>query len=290
MTKWIIALAVLLCGPGPEEDYAALTASEAAKRRQREEEIRAAHQALDDGRYEKAVELAKHARQLEEEIGRIRADARVCLRNLLAELVAKLDHDEFQVREAASAKLRELGTLAQPGLVRHRLKAASPECRYRLDELLQGVSVDGDGRIHQWAADATASSEYTPTDWSAKQVTGAPDTLQGGDARTAWAAREADGGTEWLRLTYPFSVRISRLRIHENYVPGGVVAVDVVGTDGTRRRAWEGADPGGAAPVWFDVDLQGAVGREVVIVLDTKKNGGWEEIDAVELIGELLED
>jgi len=27
-----------------------------------------------------------------------------------------------------------------------------------------------------------------------------------------------------------------------------------------------------------------------VIVLDTKKNSGWEEIDAVEILGELVED
>jgi len=290
MIKWIVAASLLLSLPGPEEDYAALVASEAAKLRQREEEIRAAHQALDEARYDQAVELAKHARQLEAEIGRIRKDAGACLRKLIADLVAKLDDDDFQARESASAKLRALGAVAQPGLLRLRLAQTSPESRYRIDELLQGVSVDAQGRVHQWACDAEASNEYSPTDWSAKQVTGAPDTLEGGDARTAWAAKEADAGTEWLRLKYPFPVRISRLRILENYVPGGVVAVDVVGLDGVRRRAWEGSDPGGAAPAWFEVDLKGEVGREVIITLDTKKNSGWEEIDAVELIGELVED
>jgi hypothetical protein len=290
MTRWIVASALLLWRSGSEADYAALVASEAAKQRQREEELRDAHRALDEGRYDRAVLLAKHARQLEEEIGRIREDARGCLRKLVAELVAKLDDDDFQVRDGASAKLRELGSVAQALLVRQRLKAASPEARYRLDELLRGVSVDAEGRVRQWAVDASASSEYTPTDWSAKQATGPPDSLDGGDARTAWAAKEADAGTEWLRLSYPLPVRMSRLRILENYVPGGVVAVDVIGPDGGRRRAWEGNDPGGPAPVWFEVELGGALGREVVVVLDTKKNSGWEEIDAVELIGELLDE
>jgi hypothetical protein len=290
MVQWIVVLSLFLCPPGPDEDYPALVAREAATLRQRDLDRRAAHEALDLGRYEKAVELAKHARLLDEEIGRIRKEARVRLRELVADLVAALDDDDFQARETASGKLRALGAAARPELLRHRRTQTAPEVRYRIDELLPGISVDPQGRIHQWAVDATASSEYSPTDWSAKQATGPPDTLQGGDARTAWAAKEADAGTEWIHVTFPLPVRISKLRVLENNVPGGIVAVDVVGPDGLRRRVWEGNDPGGVAPVWFEAGLQGATGREVVIVLDTRKNSGWEEIDAVDLVGDLLED
>jgi hypothetical protein len=290
MVKMLAALLMLLGPKGPEEEYPALVAAEAAKQSQSAEELRAAHQALDEGRYAEAVDFAKHARLLGQEIARIRGETRVCLRKLVAGLVEKLDDDAFEARNAASASLRALGAAAIPWLVRLRLTQTSPESRCRIDELLQGVSVDASGRIHQWACDAAASSEYSPTDWSAKQIIGPPDTLQGGDARTAWAAKEADAGPEWIHLKYLLPVRISKLRILENYTPGGVVAVDVVSLDGVRRRAWEGDDPGGAVPVWFEVDLKGAVGREVVILLDTKKNSGWEEIDAVELIGELLEE
>ncbi|HVE43231.1 MAG TPA: hypothetical protein VNM14_25370 [Planctomycetota bacterium] len=290
MIKWIVALSLLLCRTAPEDDYPALLAAEAAKRRQRDEEQRAAHQALDEGRYEKAVELAKHVRVLDDEIARARHEARACLKKLVAELVAKLEDDAFQVREAASEKLRGLGVAGQAELARIRPTVTLPETRYRIDELLPGISVDAQGRLHQWASEATASSEYTPTDWSAKQVTGAPDTLQGGDARTAWAAKEADAGAEWIRVVFPLPLKISKIRVLENYVPGGIVAIDVIGADGVRRRAWEGNDPGGEAPVWFEAGLQGAAGRELVIVLDTKKNSGWEEIDAVEILGELVED
>ena len=290
MLKWIAAASLLLLRPGPDEDYAALVDSETAKRARMDEEMREAHRALDEGRYARAVELARHARALDEEIARIREESRACLRKLVAGLAVKLDDDDFQVREAASDKLRALGAPARPLLIRHRRAATSPESRYRLDELLPGISADPEGQVRQWASDATASSEYTPTDWSARQVTGPPDTAQGGDARTAWAAKEADGGTEWIRLTYPLAVRIVKVRIHETYVPGAVVAVDVVGPDGARQRAWEGTDPGGAAPVWVELDLGGLVGREIVIVLDTKKSPGGEEIDAVELVGELIDD
>lgn len=285
MILWMTAV-LLLAGDG----YAALLEAGDRKQQQREEELRSAHRALDDGRYDEAVARAKHARILEHEVATLREEARASLKLLAADLVAKLDDDEFEARETASRRLRELGPVVQPHLIRLRRAQSSPEVRCRIDELLTNVSVDPAGRVHQWASDASASAEYTPTDWSAKQITGPPDTPQGGDARTAWAAKEADGGTEWIRLAYALPVRMTSLRIHENNVPGGVAAVDVVAADGTRTRVWEGVDPGGPAPVWFEVDLKGVSGREVVITLDTKRNAGWEEIDAVELIGDLLDD
>ena len=285
MIKMLTVL--LLALPGPEDDYAALVASAAAKERQRDGDLQAAHRALDEGAYDRAVELAKRARELDAEIGPIRTEARACLGKLVAQLVAKLDDDEFSVREGASGRLRALGSVAVPGLIRCRKSEKSPESRYRLDALLRGISVDDAGRVRQWAMEATASSEYGTTDWSASQAAGEPDAPEG-DSRTAWAAKDADGGPEWLRLKFPAAVRVAKIRVHENLTPGGVVAIDVVGLDGVRRRAWEGED--GGAGAWFEADLQGFVGREIVIVLDTRKHAGWEEIDAVELIGDLVED
>lgn len=283
--KLLTAAILLLAVSGPEEDYPALVAAAAAKQRQRDEDLRAAHRALDEGAYDRAVDLAKRARALDGEIGRIRAEARACLGKLVARLVEQLDDDDFAVREGASGRLRTLGSVAVPALIRHRKAATAPEGRCRLDELLRGISVDGAGRVRQWAVEATASTEYGTTDWSAAQAAGEPDS-QEGDSRTAWAAKEADAGPEWLRLKFPAAVQARRIRIHENLTPGGVVAIDVVGEDGVRRRAWEGEDGGHA---WFEADLQGFVGREIVVVLDTKKHAGWEEIDAVELLGDLAD-
>lgn len=280
------AALLLLALPGPEEDYPALVASAAAKQRQRDEDLLAAHRALDEGAYDRAVDLAKRARALDGDIGRIRAEARICLGTLVARLVEKLDDDDFSVREGASDRLRTLGSVVVPALIRHRRTETSPESRYRLDDLLRGISVEDGGLVRQWAIEATASTEYGATDWAASQATGAPDS-QEGDSRTAWAAREADGGPEWLRLKFPATVKALKIRIHENLTPGGVTAIDVVGVDGVHRRAWEGEDPGAA---WFEVVLRGIVGREIVILLDTKKHAGWEEIDAVELLGEPAEE
>ena len=278
--------AALLCAfCGPEEDYEALLTEAAAKDMQREEALRTAHAALDDGAYEQAVDLARRARVLEGEAATARARARVRLDTLVPELVRLLDDDEFSVRESASQALRRIGRPALPALVRLRHTDLSAEARARVDRLLDGITVDREGRVHQWASEATASSQYTADDWSARQAVGPPD-AQEMDCRTAWAPREADGGVEWLHVKFILPVRMRRVRIHENLTPGGVIRIDAVGEDGTRRTVWQGAD---LALPWFEAELRGDLARELVIVIDTRKRPGWEEIDAVELVGELPE-
>jgi hypothetical protein len=210
--------------------------------------------------------------------------ARLRLDTLVPELAARLDDDAFEVREETTRALRRLGNAALPGLVRLRRSDLSPEARCRVDGLLDGVRVDGEGRVHQWAGDAFASSEYTASDWSARQAVGPPDSPES-DSRTAWAAKDADGGPEWLRLKFVLPVQARRLRVHENLTPGGIVRVDAVGEDGRPSLLWEGTDLG--LP-WFEIELRGEVVRELRIVIDTRRHAGWEEIDAVELVGDPL--
>jgi hypothetical protein len=197
-------------------------------------------------------------------------------------MVARLDDDEFEVREEATRAIRRIGPSALPGLVRSRKGELSAEARCRVDQLLDGVAVDPEGSVHQWAVDATASSEYTASDWSARQAVGPPDSPEN-DSRTAWAAKDADGGLEWLRVKFPLPVRARRIRIHENLTPGGVIRIEAVGEGGARRPLWEGTDP--ALP-WFEADLREELVQELMIVIDTRKRAGWEEVDAVELIGD----
>lgn len=274
--------ALLLCGPA--DDYEALLSEIAGKELRRSEAMRSAHEALDGGDDDRAVGLARHARALEAEIADATSRARARLGTLVPELAALLDDDVYEVREEATRALRRLGRAALPGLVRVRGGDLPAEARWRVDQLLEGITVDGEGRVRQWAIDATASSEYTGSDWSARQAVGPPDSPES-DSRTAWAAKDADGGVEWLRVAFALPVRARRIRIHESLTPGGIVRIDAVAEDGTRRPLWSGADPGLA---WFEADLGGEAVRELVIVVDTRKHAGWEEIDAVELNGEPL--
>jgi hypothetical protein len=278
-------LAALLCALcGPEDDYEGLLAEASAKEMRREEAMRGAHAALDAGEDDRAVGLAREARQLREDVAALTSRARLRLGTLVPELAARLDDDAFEVREEASRALRRLGSAALPGLVRLRRSDLPAEVRCRVDELLDGIRVDGEGRVHQWAGDASASSEYTASDWSARQAVGPPDSSEG-DCRTAWAAKEADGGLEWLRLKFVLPVQARRLRIHENLTPGGIVRVEAVGEEGRANPIWEGTDP--ALP-WFEIELRGEVVRELRLVIDTRRHAGWEEIDAVELVGDPL--
>jgi len=281
--KTILKAALLLALAGPPDDYDALQAEGAAKDLEREAAMRAAHAALDRGADEEAVGLARRARILEGEAKTAKLRARARLETLVPELAQRLDDDDWGVRESASEALRRIGRPALAALLRLRRTGLPAEAQARVDRLLGGIAVDREGRVHEWASEATASSEYAPDDWSARQAVGPPDSPEE-DSRTAWAAKEADGGIEWLRVKFLLPVRIRRIRIHENLTPGGVVRIDAVGDDGLRRTVWEGSDP---AQPWFEADLGGELAGDLVIVLDTRKRPGWEEIDAVEVIGDL---
>jgi hypothetical protein len=122
--------------------------------------------------------------------------------------------------------------------------------------------------------------------WGPEQATGAPDTHRDGDIRTAWATREPDGGHEWLLLSYDTAVDIAEVRIWETYNPGAVTKVTALPEDGDEVVLWEGQDPTTKAPGEFVVPAAGEVhAKKVKVCLDTSLKQGWNEIDAVELVG-----
>jgi hypothetical protein len=129
--------------------------------------------------------------------------------------------------------------------------------------------------IRQWAASATASSEYGTVSWTAKQATGEPDVPDCGDNSLAWAPFN-DDTLEWIELTYDIPV-----------VP---IEVDVISTSGTTYTVWQGdAEALSYCPdvMSITIDLQETVTiNKVVVVIDQSILGlGWNEIDAVELVG-----
>jgi hypothetical protein len=85
----------------------------------------------------KAVYAAdRMARQPAEAVAFLSAKYRARLGVEVAALIRDLDDEEFDRREQASGKLRELGFLAEPAM-RNALKTASPEVKQRLDDLLE---------------------------------------------------------------------------------------------------------------------------------------------------------
>ncbi|MCB9124423.1 MAG: hypothetical protein H6643_07895, partial [Caldilineaceae bacterium] len=136
---------------------------------------------------------------------------------------------------------------------------------------------------------AEASSQYGDEDWSAQQATGEPDTLDGGDTPTAWAAAFADSEAESLLLAFDVPVIPAGIEIYESYNPGAIAKIEVLdpNTDewvvvweGTAETA--GEDMAVFSPALTAIDFATS---QVRLTIDEPAIVGWNEIDAVKLIG-----
>ena len=121
--------------------------------------------------------------------------------------------------------------------------------------------------------------------WGEEQILGPPDTATASDASTAWASREQDAGPEWLQVEFENPVDVAEVRIRETFNPGAISKVTGM-VNGQEVVLWEGTATGGTAPRDFVVPVQGHLqANSVVVHLDTARVPGWNEIDAVELVG-----
>jgi hypothetical protein len=124
--------------------------------------------------------------------------------------------------------------------------------------------------------------------WGHEQATGAPDTRQPGDLPTAWASKNPDGGVEWLELDYEQAVGVDSIRVHESHNPGAISKVAVIRPDGGEETVWEGnlADNGRNELLQSDFKVaRNMQGQKVRVYVDTARVPGWNEIDAVQLVG-----
>jgi hypothetical protein len=142
----------------------------------------------------------------------------------------------------------------------------------------------------QWAIQATASSTYNDAQgtagWSANQATGAPNVDKYGDDGSAWTSKTPDGGIEWLDLKYPKPVRANEVRVRESCGSGAVVKVEIYDEQGGAHIVWQGNDPTTELN-YFMVKFPKTTFKvdRVKITLATNVVPGWNEIDAVQLVG-----
>jgi hypothetical protein len=137
------------------------------------------------------------------------------------------------------------------------------------------------------------ASSHLPTgelqhrSWGPEQLVGPPDTQQAGDIPTAWAPRDSTGkGEEWIHLNYDNAVELSNVRVRETYNPGAISKIAAVLPNGGEVLLWQGTEPTAQAPVDTSFSLPpGVTASSVKIYLDRTRVPGWNEIDAVELIG-----
>lgn len=162
-------------------------------------------------------------------------------------------------------------------------KMAAAQWALRQDE----IKNDADG---QWASGATASSSYNDAQgdasWSAMQATLAPNVDHYGDDGHAWAPKTPDGGIEWLDLTYAKPVHASEIRIRESCGSGAVIKVELVDDQGTSHLIWQGNDPTTELNyLIIKFPPTSYKTNRVKITLATNVIPGWDEIDAVQLVG-----
>ena len=155
-----------------------------------------------------------------------------------------------------------------------------------------GLSVEpispctADGVCEQWAASATASSEYMATGWSANQATGWPNAAPCEDDAHSWASA-ASNGIDWLELEYGKSVRPTEIRIHEMFGVSSIVKVEVKDGAGTYHTVYTAQSGSQNCPRVLTIPVTGisAMVKVVRLSFDQRALNIWDEIDAVKLIG-----
>lgn len=142
----------------------------------------------------------------------------------------------------------------------------------------------------QWAIQATASSTYNDAQgtaaYSANQVTGEPNVDAFGDNGSAWTAKTPDGGIEWLDLKFPKPVHADEVRVRESCASGAVIKIDVYDEKGVAHAVWQGNDPTTELNyLMVKFPKTSFKTDRVKVTLATNVVSGWNEIDAVQLVG-----
>lgn len=146
----------------------------------------------------------------------------------------------------------------------------------------------------QWAATASASSTYNdakePASYSAFQATGAPNVVGFGDNGNAWCPKEDDGGIERLEVGFAKPVNATEIRVRQNSAPGAIIKIELIDTEGTAHVVHDGIDAAkyDAFNFWFKKSFEKTPYKVAgaKITLATNAVAGWNEIDAVQLLGD----
>lgn len=146
----------------------------------------------------------------------------------------------------------------------------------------------------QWATTAKASSTYNdakePASYSAFQATGAPNVVGFGDNGNAWCPKEDDGGIERLEVGFAKPVNATEIRVRQNSAPGAIIKVELIDTEGKAHVVHDGIDAAkyDALNFWFKKTFEKTPYKVAgaKITLATNAVSGWNEIDAVQLLGD----
>src|SRR6185437_13260994 len=132
----------------------------------------------------------------------------------------------------------------------------------------------------------TAPAAGTSAPEAANSSAGASAETTAKMAAADWALKTPDGGIEWLDLKYPKPVHATEVRVRESFGSGAVIKIEVYDEQGAAHAVWQGNDP--------TTDLNYLMVKfpktafttdRVKVTLATNVVSGWNEIDAVQLVG-----
>lgn len=155
------------------------------------------------------------------------------------------------------------------------------------------VIVD-DGSCHysgcaQWASSVIDySSQYSSTSASAEQILGPPDVGSYGSSATAWGTSSPNSPNEYITVSFDMPTYAYGCVIVENANNGFVSRIDVINLDGEFDPYWIGDDPSDQNVLTNTMFLWPQTGYLVQglrIYCDNDQVSGWNEIDAVQLLG-----
>ena len=206
------------------------------------------------------------------------------------------DKIEKKVDEQVQKQTEEVNKQIQQADSLTKSAAEQTEKEMKVKEALDEEKILNDPN-GEWASDADASSTYSTnpknkeTGWSPYKMVGKPDVDKYGDNGNAWASKSPDKGIEWVKLTFPKAVNATGIRIRQSYNPGAIIKIELTDDKGKNHTVWSGIDDtkyetGKIKYFTTNFDKTDYKTKTVKITLATNSVSGWNEIDAVQLVGE----
>ena len=142
----------------------------------------------------------------------------------------------------------------------------------------------------QWATQATASSTFNdakgPSPYSPNQATGEPNVQVYSTTPQAWSSKTPDSGIEWIELTFAKPVFATAVRVRESSGSGALIKIDVLDEKGAPHNVWSGTDSTKELNYLVaEFPKTSFKTNRVKVTLATNIVGGWNQIDAVQLVG-----
>lgn len=154
--------------------------------------------------------------------------------------------------------------------------------------ILQNQGTLAHGQDIQWVHELLRySSQYSPKQWSAAQVTGKPNVLPGyGSNPVAWAPATEDAGLEYVHVKFKTAIPVRQIAVAENLNAGSIYQIYLFDTRRKQHLVYEDHDivpplaPEGRMFRHF-IPLTDYYVVELKLVLRTDAVPGMQQIDAI---------